>query len=163
MTVRTDEKNRTLEDAVSGLRFAMVAVPSPDGISARPLTLLELDGSSLRFLVSKSAEWARDQSESFPVNAAFADPGKDKYAAVEGQARLVTDKALIDRLWNPAAGVFFDGKDDPDIAVLEVRATGGEYWDGPSTKVGQALSMVVTKLRGETSLDDHGDIVTGTT
>jgi general stress protein 26 len=92
------------------------------------------------------------------VNAAFADPGKDHYAAVEGRGRITDDRALIERLWNPAAGVYFDGKDDPDVAVLEVTAIGGEYWDGPSTKVGQALSMVLTKVRGETTLDEHGQI-----
>lgn len=161
MTVRTEETPRALEDAIDGLRFAMVAVESPNGISARPLTLLELDGVKLRFLVSKSAEWAADHRDSdFAVNAAFADPAKDKFAAVEGRGRIVTDRALIERLWSPAAGVYFENKDDPDIAVLEVTATGGEYWDGPSSKVGQALSMVMTKVRGETQ-DDHGDIVTG--
>jgi general stress protein 26 len=159
MTVRTEETPRTLEDAISGLRFAMVAVESSAGISARPLTLLEHDDTTLRFLVSKSAEWVRGRDSDFAVNAAFADPGKDKFAAVEGRGRIVTDRAVIDRLWNPAAGVYFDGKDDPDIAVLEVDVTGGEYWDGPSSKVGQALSMVLTKVRGETQ-DDHGDIIT---
>lgn len=158
MTVKTEEQTRTLDDAIGKLRFAMVAVEAPTGISARPLTLLESDGSTLRFLVSKSAEWVRDKSGDFAVNAAFADPDESQYAAVEGRGRITTDRALIDRLWNPAAGAYFDGKDDPDIAVLEVTATGGEYWDGPSSKVGQALEMIVTKVRGETTLDEHGDI-----
>ncbi len=158
MTVKTQETPRTLDEAIDGLRFAMVAVEAPDGISARPLTLLECESPTLRFLVSKSAEWASDKTTDFAVNASFADPGKEQYAAVEGRGRIVTDRSLIERLWNPAAGVYFDGKDDPDIGVLEITATGGEYWDGPSTKVGQALSMVLTKVRGETTLDEHGDI-----
>lgn len=158
MAVSEDRKERTLDDLLSGFRFAMLATPSPDGISSRPLTLLEHDGNTLRFLVSQSASWVDALEPSFEAHAAFADPGKDTYVAVSGRARITTDRSLIDRLWNPVASVYFDGKDDPDIAVLELEATGGEWWDGPSSKVGQVVSMVMTKIRGELTGDDHGDI-----
>ena len=70
----------------------------------------------------------------------------------------MTDRTLIERLWNPAAAAYFDGKDDPDIAVLELTATGGEWWDGPNSKIGQVLSIVLTAVRGATDDDEHGEI-----
>ena len=158
MTVQTNESTRSLPDAIHGLRFAMVATDGSDGIASRPLTLLEQDGNVLRFLVSCSADWVTSLRAGSAANAAMADPDKNHYASVTGSVRINTDRALIDRLWNPAAGVYFDGKDDPDIAVLELQASSGEYWEGPSSKVGQIIEMVTTKVRGETSLDEHGDI-----
>jgi general stress protein 26 len=158
VTVKTNEEPRPLAEAIEGLRVAMVAIPSGEGIISRPLTLLEHEGSVLRFLVARSAPWVSGLPPEFPANAAFADGSRAQYAAVEGKARVTSDRALIEQLWNPAAKVYFDGPDDPDVAVLELHATGGEYWDGPDTKAGQAIAMALTAVRHETTLEDHGDI-----
>lgn len=155
----TDRTERPLDELLEGMRFAMVATPSsPDGISSRPLTLLEHDDGTLRFLVSSESSWVAGLEPTFPANAAFADPDHETYVGVSGSATVSKDRALIDRLWNPAAAAFFDGKDDPAVAVLELTATGGEWWDGPSSKVGQVLSIVLTKVRGRTDEDEHGRI-----
>ena len=150
---------RSLDDAVDGHRFAMVTTTSGSEMTSRPLTLLEHDGATLRFLVSASASWAGDlDGAGAPVNVAFADPDDNTFASLAGSGSLTKDRALIDRLWNPIAGVYFDGEDDPDIAVLEVTVTGGEWWDGPSSKIGQAIDMARITLTGR-SLDEHGDVV----
>jgi general stress protein 26 len=128
-----------------------------DQLTARPLTLLEQDGTTLRFLVSKSAHWIPDVHPTGDVNAAFARPDESSYVSLSGRARVSTDDATIERLWNPAAAVYFDGRDDPDIAVLEVEVSAGEYWEGPSSKVAQAIDMVRLKVTGKTA-DDHGDV-----
>jgi general stress protein 26 len=156
-----DTRQRTLDDLLDGMRFAMLATPSPDGISSRPLTLLEQEDGVLRFLVSRSSSWVEGLEPTFAAHAAFADPAHETYVAVSGTASISTDDALIDRLWNPAAAAYFDGRDDPDAAVLELTATGGEWWDGPSSKVGQVLSIVMTKVRGHTDEDEHGEIAVG--
>ena len=112
-----DSKERTLEDLLDGMRFAMLATPSPEGISSRPLILLDQDAGVLRFLVSRSSSWVAGLEPTFPAHAAFADPDDETYVAVSGTARINLDRSLIERLWNPAASAYFDGKDDPDAAV----------------------------------------------
>jgi general stress protein 26 len=161
MAVSTDKPEpRTLEDVLDGLLFAMVSTSAPGGDGlARPLTLLELDAPLLRFLVSREAEWVAPLlADEGPVQVSFADPSENTYVSVAGLGRVVRDEDLIERLWNPAAGAYFDGRDDPAIAVLEVEVVDGEWWDGPSSKVGQALSMVRTKVTGSASGDDHGPV-----
>ena len=153
-----DHPTRTLDQALDGHRFAMVTTTSGGDMTSRPLTLLEHEGSALRFLVSRSAPWAGDLMGGSPVNASFAAPDDSSYVSLSGRGTLSQDRALIDRLWNPAAGVYFDGKDDPDIAVLEVDVDGGEWWDGPSSKVGQAIDMLITKVTGREALDEHGNV-----
>jgi general stress protein 26 len=111
--------------------------------------------------VSRSAEWVAGCGPTFPAHAAFADPEHETYVAVSGTASISSDRTLIDRLWNPATSAYFDGKDDPDVAVLELTATGGEWWDGPSSKVGQVVSIILTKVRGRTDEDEHGTIDVG--
>ena len=152
-----DQTTRSLDEALDGHRFAMVTTVGGGTPSSRPLTLLEQDGATLRFLVSKSAPWANEVTGTAPIAAAFAEPDRNSYVSLGGTGSLSVDRALIDRLWNPAAGVYFDGKDDPDIAVLEITVAGGEFWEGPSSKVGQVLDMARIKVTG-TSADEHGEV-----
>jgi general stress protein 26 len=151
---------RSLEEALDDLRFAMVSTTAVDSDGlARPLTLLELDSPLLRFLVSREAEWVAPLlTDDQPVQVAFADPGANTYVSVSGLGRVRRDEEEIDRLWNPAAGVYFDGKDDPAVSVLEVEVVDGEWWDGPSSKVAQAVSMVRTAVSGAASGDQHGAV-----
>lgn len=145
-----DHDSRRLGDLLDGQRIAMVTTPgivaSAAGgahLSARPLTLLEQDGPTLRFLVSRSAEWVQAlPAGDAEVQVSFADPGDNRWVALSGAARVADDRALVSRLWNPAAGTFFDGPDDPDVVALEVEVRGGEWWDGPSGRIGQAVSML---------------------
>ena len=154
-----EHPTRDLKEVLDGFRFAMVATVVDGRITSRPLTLLEQDGPHLRFLVSASTPWVQAVAPGAAVHAAFADTADETYVAVEGVARLTDDRATIERLWNPAATAFFDGPDDPDIRVLEVEASGGEWWDGPSTRIGQVFSLLRTKLRGGATPDDeHGTI-----
>ena len=140
-----DETNvRDLREALDGFRFAMVTTTSPAGLSARPLTLLDHDGGTVRFLVSKAADWVQGLAAGAgraQVQVSFADPAKSSYVALNGVGSLSTDRELIEDPWNPWASAFFEGPDDPDVAVLEVAVTGGEFWDSPSGRVGRALAM----------------------
>ncbi len=52
------DNDRTLHDALDGLRFAMVATADSSGTwTSRPLALAGSDGSVLSFLVSVDADW----------------------------------------------------------------------------------------------------------
>jgi general stress protein 26 len=72
--------------------------------------------------------------------------------ALNGTAIVVTDDAEKERLWNPAAGAWFDGPDDPELAVLHFDVGDGRYWDGPDGKLGRALALI----RGVITGNDDG-------
>lgn len=161
MADTTTEPTRTLDDVLAGQRFAMVTTSSPRGLTARPLTVLEQDGPVLRFFVSSEAEWVQELQDPIgSVQVSFADPGKDTYVALQGRTALSEDRATIERLWNPAAGAWFDGADDPTLRVLECTIHDGEWWDGPSTKVGQALALL-KRAAGVGEAGDKGDVDPG--
>lgn len=151
---------RTLEDLLSGQRFAMVTTNGVHGLTARPLTLLEHEDSTLRFLVSTRSEWVQElASTTSSVLICFTSPGDNTYVSLQGHTTLQTSKELVHRLWNPAANAFFEGPDDPDAVVLEAEVHDGEWWDGPGTKVGMAVSLIRRALGSEPS-DQHGKVAT---
>jgi general stress protein 26 len=156
-----DEANvRDLHEALDGFRFAMVTTTSPEGLSARPLTLLDQDGGNVRFLVSRAADWVQGlASGTEQVQVSFAEPAKSSYVALNGIASISTDRVLIEKLWNPWASAFFEGPDDPDVAVLEVAVTGGEFWDSPNGKVGRAVAMVKAMVSHDPEASGESGVV----
>ena len=149
----TDTLTRSLSDVLSDFRVAMLTTQD---LTARPLTIQETDGDVVRFLCDAEAGWT-DQVEGDRVVLALADPKQNAWASVTGTARLSQDRGLIGRLYNAEADAFFEGKDDPRLRVLEVHATAGEWWDGPSGRLGTALAVAKAKVTGGHA-DDAGTI-----
>ena len=142
------DSSRSLSDAVDGLRFAMVATAGPADVwQSRPLALAGQDGDRLSFLVSVDADWVGAlESAGSPTTVTFSDPGKNTYVALEGSARTADDRERIAALWNPGAAAYFEGKDDPSVRVLDVTVSRGEFWDGPSGRIGSLLQLASAAL-----------------
>ena len=60
--------------------------------------------------------------------AAFASKGHDLFASISGSLVQHTDRAVIERLWNPFVAAWYTGKDDPKIALLRFEAEHAEIW-----------------------------------
>lgn len=43
------------------------------------------------------------------------------YVEIEGKLSLTDDQSLIDHLWSAYMNVIFDGKDDPNILILQLK------------------------------------------
>ncbi len=144
------DDTRTLDDVLRGHRFAMVTTSTPRGLTARPLTIMGQEGPVLRFLVSTEAEWVQELGNPLAsVQVSLAAPDKDEFASLHGHASLDQSREAVASIWNPAATAFFDGPDDPNAAVLEATIVDGEWWDGPSTKIGTAIAFVRKAVTGE--------------
>lgn len=138
----TNTEARSLDEALEHLHFAMVGTPDGDVWKSRPLTLAGVEGSTLHFLVSHDADWVQSiGGASAPCTATFSDPSKNDYVALQGEARVLQDQRLVDALWRPEAGAYFEGNKDPNIRVLAVDVAYGEYWDSPGGTVGRLLAL----------------------
>ncbi|GGD38163.1 pyridoxamine 5'-phosphate oxidase family protein [Pseudoxanthomonas indica] len=60
--------------------------------------------------------------------AAFASKGHDLFASINGSLVQHTDRAVIERLWNPFIAAWYEGKDDPKIALLRFDPEKAEVW-----------------------------------
>ena len=136
---------------IRDIKFAMLTTVDATGsLRSRPMTTLkaEPDGHMWFFTAldaPKVAETRRDEQ----VNLAYAEPADNCYVSVSGHAQLVLDRAKIHELWRPAHKAFFEGPDDPHLALLRVTPADAEYWSSPSNFVTQTISMVKNILTGE--------------
>jgi general stress protein 26 len=118
--------------------------------SSRPVTCADVQDHRLSFLVSQQAEWvAAIAASQAIVHVTVADDAHTTYVSLNGGAMVVTDPREILRLWSPVARAWFDGPEDPDLAVVHFDITDGEYWDGPGGRVGRAVAMLRAALSGD--------------
>ncbi|CAN5575339.1 pyridoxamine 5'-phosphate oxidase family protein [soil metagenome] len=156
----TDTKS--LDELLDPGAFVML-MTMIDGVhSSRPITVAEVDGSSLRFLVDDGADWMQAVvAGRADTHGTVSDNRSNTFLAFNASTAVSKDRAEIDRLWNPAAGAYFDGgKDDPGVAVLTVDVSGGEYWDSPSGRIGSVISMVRAAVGQADDAGERGNIET---
>jgi general stress protein 26 len=131
-TTLTDaEKRERLNELLGGFDTAMLVTRTEGGgLRSRPLSIVhnEDDRRALYFSTSIDSPKVRELEADPRVNVCMQD--KRRFVSVTGVARLVKDRALIDRLWSEAWRVWFPGgKDDPSLRILIVEPSEAAYWD----------------------------------
>lgn len=120
-------------------------------LMSRPLSTQDVtfDGERVWFFTEADAPKVREIRRNKKVNLAYASKSKNTYISVTGDARINRDQSRIDQFWNDALKAFFPkGKTDPNVALIEVALRTAEYWDGPGSFLGKALSFVVARVTG---------------
>jgi general stress protein 26 len=128
---------------------------------ARPMTVLEQDGSRLSFLTDRTTEWMEEMTENEQVAVVISDPDDHLFVSLTGTAHVSEDKDTLDELWSPALEAWFDGREDPNLVALHVDVHDGEYWDGPATGAGRALRGLAGIIAGDgrKTMGEQGDVV----
>ncbi|GAB3219908.1 pyridoxamine 5'-phosphate oxidase family protein [Spirosoma arcticum] len=66
----------------------------------------------------------------------FSNPSSQTYVSLSGRGEVTKDKAKINELWDDTLKTWFpNGKDDPRICLINVKAHADEYWDRPGGKL----------------------------
>lgn len=162
--VDTSDDTKSLEELLNpGDTYMLVTGMLGTGLAAqpssRPLTVASVDGARIRTLVDTTADWSRSLSAAPAVHVVVSDTQHHTFLSLNGTATLSTSEAEIDELWNPMAGAFFEqGREDPNIGVLHLDLTAGEYWSGPSGRIGSIISFVKAKLGSAEDSGEHGDV-----
>ena len=137
---------KLLED----IDIAMLTTVGADGdLVSRPLSTQKasFDGERVWFFTEADSPKVAEIRRHPKVNLAYASKGKNTYVSVAGRARLSQDRGRIEALWNDALKAFFPkGKNDPNLALLEVEVRTVEYWDGPGSLLGKVISFVVARV-----------------
>ena len=139
-----------LVELLEDVRFTMFTTRVDGRIHSRPMTTLQADTSgSLWFFISADASTLDEIAADPSVGLAYADNGKGTYVSVAGDATVVGDRAKVEELWNPAFKAWFDGPDDPNLRLVEVRIASAEYWDSPDSRVARLVGIVAAAVTGD--------------
>lgn len=156
----TDDDRKHLSDlAEPGTTVMLGSCSDRTGFESRPMTVVEVEGSTLSYILDDSAPWAQDLKSGDTIHTTISDDRHNSYVSLNGTATVTKDPARIDQLWNTFADAFIEGgRSNPHIAVLTVDHDHGSYWDGPNGHIGSLLSFVRAKLTDAGRAGDHGDV-----
>lgn len=104
---------------------------------ARPMTAqVEGDaGGPIWFFTATDNALYRRIGAGGRAMAHFASKGHDVWATVHGALSTTTDRATIERLWNSYVAAWYEGKDDPRIALIRLDPEQAEIWIDASSIV----------------------------
>jgi general stress protein 26 len=106
----------------------MVGLSVESGVS-RPMTAqFEGDSNSWWFFTTKDGEFFRKFTEDHRAVATYCAKDHGLFATVAGHLTLEVDRGMIDRLWNRLVAAWFEGKDDPKLALLRFDGDSAEIW-----------------------------------
>jgi len=136
---------------MKGIRICMMSTIDESGYAiSRPMATqdVEFDGT-VWFLTRSTSGKVENIAQNQHVTLDYADPGDSKYVTLRGRATVGRDQKKIDEMWNPMYKAWFpDGKEDPEIAVLRVDVSEGEYWEANSSKIIMGIKYVAAAMTG---------------
>ena len=146
------EHKAKIWNLIKDIKVGMLTTNIGDDLHARPMHLVQDEYSGHIYLFTHlSAEKSFEIDEDRSVCLSFADSSKETYVSLSGYARLSADRALINKFWNPFVAAWFpEGKDSPDIGLIDIHVRAGEHWDGTSSKVLQLFEIAKANLNDET-------------
>lgn len=142
--------------ALKSDRTMMLGLDGVDDGHSRPMTAqFEGDaGGPIWFFASIDNALVQQLPQGRRAIAAFSAKGHDLFASIKGNLSVNTDRAVVERLWNPFVAAWYEGKDDPKLALLRLDAEHAEIWLNASS-----LIAGVKMLLGVDPKQDYKDNV----
>ncbi|MEO6418091.1 MAG: pyridoxamine 5'-phosphate oxidase family protein [Polyangiaceae bacterium] len=108
---------------------AMLVTHAGDTLHARPMSIADAEPDCDLWFITGGDTLKAHEIEADGRVQVICQDGRS-YLTVTGTARLVTDRAKLDELWQETMRTWFPkGKDDPSLVLVMLTAKEGEYWD----------------------------------
>jgi general stress protein 26 len=115
--------------ALHAQRTLMLGLEGVQEGHMRPMTaVFEEQDTPLWFFTSVDNALVGAQAEHGRALATFAAKGHDLFATVHGQLTQEHDRGVVDRFWSPFVAAWYEGKDDPKLAVLRLDPERAQIW-----------------------------------
>jgi general stress protein 26 len=148
---------RAFIDLLREFDSAMLVTQRGNELRSRPMLIVDCtDEGSLWFVTSVDSGKLEEMTEHPQVNVSLQDTSR--FASISGTVRVTRDRKKIDEVWKPEYGVWFEeGRDDPELVLVEVVPLYAEYWDRSGAEgVKVALAEIKSRITGEKLDDDQG-------
>jgi general stress protein 26 len=128
--------DREIEDkfwkALKDSPFIMLGIEGARDGATQPMTVNfeDQDRSSgvLWIFTAKDHDLTRAMGHSSRAMAAYSAKGHGLFASLRGTLTLDQDPATIERLWSPIVSEWYEGKDDPKLALVRFDVEDAKIW-----------------------------------
>ncbi len=150
-----------LKGFVKSMGICMLTTMSDDGLRSRPMynQQSEFDGKVMYFFTWRDCPKINEIHSNNHVNISYSNTISNTYISLSGIAELVDDTQKMKELWNETLKAWFPkGLNDPNLGLLKISLTGGEYWDSTSSNMVQLFGYAKAIITGKQyvpSGDEH--------
>ena len=104
--------------------------------SVCPMTLQQMDDQGdLWFFTPRDSDHFRDIEDDNKVQLIASNNKAQQYISIYGNATHIVDAKKVDELWNPMLQAWFSGKDDPNLALININMESAYYWNNNENKM----------------------------
>lgn len=139
-------------EMIKDIKLAMMVTQDEEGhMFARPMVAQQRDeNDQLWFFTAANSPKVREIEVNSNILLSYAESDGSAFVSISGEASIVTDANKIEELWDESLKAWFpEGKEDPNLCLIEVNPMSGEYWDQPSSKVVQAFGYLKARMTGD--------------
>lgn len=112
--------------------FVMLGVEGARDGATQPMTVnfedSDREAGRLWIFTAKDHDFTRAFGQSNRAIGSFSAKGHNLFASLRGSLRIVNDEATIERLWNPVVAQWYEGKDDPKLALVRFDVENAKIW-----------------------------------
>jgi len=112
--------------------FVMLGIDGMRDGATQPMTANFEDEDRERgvlwFFTAKDHDLTRAMGQSNRAIGSFSAKGHGLFASLRGTLELVNDPPTIDRLWSPIVAEWYEGKDDPKLALVRFDVENVKIW-----------------------------------
>jgi len=145
-------------DELESSPFVMLGVEGTRDGATQPMTAnfedQDREAGVLWFFTANDHDFTRAMGQSNRAIGSYSAKGHDLFASLRGTLRIDNDRATIDRLWNPVVAEWYEGKDDPKMALVRFDVEDAKIWLSDAEGF---MKPVLNKLLGrkpETGMDE---------
>ena len=134
---------------LKGSPFIMLGVEGTRDGATQPMAVQfedrDRDAGLLWIFTAKDHDLTRAMGQSNRAIGSYSAKGHDLFASLRGTLEIVNDRSTIERLWNPIVAEWYEGKDDPKLAVVRFDVENATIW---LSDVEGFLKPALSKLLG---------------
>lgn len=112
--------------------FIMLGIEGERDGATQPMTVnfenQDRDMGVLWIFTAKDHDLTRAMGQSNRAIASYSGKGHDLFASLRGTLAIDNDPATIDRLWSPIVAEWYEGKDDPKLALVRFDVDDAKIW-----------------------------------
>ncbi len=118
---------------------------------SRPMVVQKTDETgSVWFLSALASVKTLELEQDSRVTLYFQGSSYADFLEINGHAVLSNDKNQVEDLWDPTMSAWFpNGKEDPNISVIQFIPESGYYWDNKHGNAIAGIKMLVSAFSGE--------------
>ncbi len=129
--------------------FVMLGADATGQSGPMPMTAVfddsDCKAGRLWFFTSTDNDLAQQIGNSGAAVAAYSSKDNGLFASIRGTLVKDRDRDVIDRLWSPMIAEWYQGKDDPKLALLRFEKLEAKIW---LSDIGGLLKPAFNKLLG---------------